>query len=81
MAAQTARVMKNLVALLEAAGASFANVVRTTVFVSDMNEFAAMNEVYATFVVDPPPARATVQVARLPRDVKIEIDAIAILDA
>jgi 2-iminobutanoate/2-iminopropanoate deaminase len=81
MAAQTARVMKNLVALLEAAGASFANVVRTTVFISDMNEFAAMNEVYATFVVDPPPARATVQVARLPRDVKIEIDAIAVLDA
>jgi 2-iminobutanoate/2-iminopropanoate deaminase len=80
MAAQTARVMKNLVALLDAAGASFANVVRTTVFISDMNEFAAMNEVYATFVVDPPPARATVQVARLPRDVKIEVDAIAILD-
>jgi 2-iminobutanoate/2-iminopropanoate deaminase len=79
MATQTARVMQNLVALLEAAGASFANVVRTTVFISDMNEFAAMNEVYATYVVDPPPSRATVQVARLPRDVKIEIDAIAVL--
>jgi 2-iminobutanoate/2-iminopropanoate deaminase len=79
MAAQTDRVMKNLTALLAAAGLDFSHVVRTTVFISDMNEFGAMNEVYARYLVDPPPARATVQVARLPRDVKIEIDAIAIL--
>jgi 2-iminobutanoate/2-iminopropanoate deaminase len=80
MAAQADRVMKNLVALLEAAGVGFSHVVRTTVFIADMNEFSAMNEVYAKYLVDPPPARATVQVARLPRDVKIEIDAIAVLD-
>jgi 2-iminobutanoate/2-iminopropanoate deaminase len=80
MAAQADRVMKNLVALLEAAGIGFSHVVRTTVFISDMNEFGAMNEVYARYLVDPPPARATVQVARLPRDVKIEIDAIAVFD-
>jgi 2-iminobutanoate/2-iminopropanoate deaminase len=79
MATQTDRVMKNLTVLLEAAGAGFSHVVRTTVFISDMNEFAAMNEVYGKYVVDPPPARATVQVARLPRDVKIEIDAIAVI--
>jgi 2-iminobutanoate/2-iminopropanoate deaminase len=77
MAAQADRVMKNLTALLAAAGLDFSHVVRTTVFIADMNEFGAMNEVYAKYVIDPPPARATVQVARLPRDVKIEIDAIA----
>jgi len=76
---QTDRVMKNLGALLKAAGAGFEHVVRTTVFLADMNEFAAMNEVYGRYVVDPPPARATVQVARLPRDVKVEIDLIAVL--
>ena len=54
-------------------------VVRTTVFLADMNEFSAMNETYRKYIVDPPPARATVQVARLPRDVKIEIDAIAVI--
>jgi len=69
----------NLTALLRAAGASFTNVVRTTVYLADMNDFAGMNEVYSRYIVDPPPARATVQVARLPRDVKIEIDAIAVL--
>ena len=79
IAAQTEQVMRNLAALLEAAGAGFEHVVRTTVFLADMNEFAAMNECYAKFVVDPPPARATVQVARLPRDVRVEIDAIAVL--
>jgi 2-iminobutanoate/2-iminopropanoate deaminase len=79
IAAQTDRVMKNLVALLAAAGASFEPVVRTTVFLADMNEFAAMNDVYGRYVVDPPPARATVQVARLPRDVRVEIDLIAVL--
>ena len=76
---QTEQVMRNIAALLEAAGAGFQHVVRTTVFLADMSEFAAMNECYAKFVVDPPPARATVQVARLPRDVRVEIDAIAVL--
>jgi 2-iminobutanoate/2-iminopropanoate deaminase len=80
IAAQTEQVMRNLAALLAAAGASFAHVVRTTVFLADMNDFAAMNEVYARFVVDPPPARSTVQVARLPRDARVEIDVIAVLD-
>jgi 2-iminobutanoate/2-iminopropanoate deaminase len=76
---QADQVMRNLTALLRAAGASFTNVVRTTVYLADMNDFAGMNEVYSKYIVDPPPARATVQVARLPRDVKIEIDAIAVL--
>jgi 2-iminobutanoate/2-iminopropanoate deaminase len=79
VAAQTAQVMRNIAALLKAGGAGFEHVVRTTVFLADMNEFAAMNAVYGTFVVDPPPARATVQVARLPRDVKVEIDVIAVI--
>ena len=78
IAAQTEQVMRNIGALLEAAGAGFEHLVRTTVFLADMNEFAAMNECYAKFVTDPPPARATVQVARLPRDVRVEIDAIAV---
>lgn len=76
---QTEQVMRNLGALLRAAGAGFEHVVRTTVFLADMSEFAAMNEVYGRYVTDPPPARATVQVARLPRDVRIEVDAIAVL--
>jgi len=76
--AQAERVMQNLAALLRAAGVGFDHVVRTTVFLADMNDFAAMNEVYSRYIVDPPPARATVQVARLPRDVSIEIDAIAV---
>ena len=79
IAAQTEQVMRNVDALLKAAGAGFEHVVRTTVFLADLNDFAAMNETYAKFVVDPPPARATVQVARLPRDARIEIDAIAVL--
>ena len=79
IAAQTKQVMRNLAALLTAAGAGFEHVVRTTVFLTDMNEFAAMNAVYGKFVADPPPARATVQVARLPKDVKVEIDLIAVL--
>jgi 2-iminobutanoate/2-iminopropanoate deaminase len=79
IAAQADQVMRNLTALLRAAGASFTNVVRTTVYLADMNDFAGMNEVYSRYIIDPPPARATVQVARLPRDVKIEIDAIAVL--
>lgn len=79
IAAQTDRVMQNLAALLKAAGAGFEHVARTTVYLSDMNEFAAMNAVYGRYVADPPPARATVQVARLPRDVKVEIDLVAVL--
>ena len=79
IAAQTDQVMRNIAALLEAAGAGFEHVVRTTVFLADMQEFKAMNEHYARFVADPPPARATVQVARLPLDARVEIDAIAVL--
>ena len=79
IAIQTEQVMRNIQALLEAAGAGFEHVVRTTVFLADMNEFAAMNECYARFVTDPAPARSTVQVARLPRDVRVEIDAIAVI--
>ena len=77
--AQTEQVFQNIKAVLAVAGASFANVVRTTVFLADMNEFAAMNGVYGKYVVDPPPARSTVQVARLPKDVRVEIDVIAVL--
>ena len=79
ISAQTNQVMRNLAALLTAAGAGFEHVVKTTVFLADMNDFAAMNAVYGTYMVDPPPARATVQVARLPRDVKVEIDLVAVL--
>jgi len=78
IAAQTEQVMRNVGALLRAAGVGFEHVVRTTVFLTDMDEFAAMNEVYSRHVAAPPPARATVQVARLPRGVKIEVDAIAV---
>ena len=77
--AQADQSMRNVVALLKAAGLGFEHVARTTVFLADMNDFAAMNAVYARYIVDPPPARATVQVARLPRDVRIEIDAIAVI--
>lgn len=76
--AQTERVLKNLEAILEAAGSSLAAVVKTTVFLADLNDFAAMNEVYARFFPHPPPARATVQVARLPKEAKVEIDLIAV---
>jgi len=75
------RVMDNLGALLQAAGLSFDHVVRTTVFLADMNDFAAVNEVYASYFGDPKPARVTVQAARLPRDARLEIDAIATYDA
>jgi 2-iminobutanoate/2-iminopropanoate deaminase len=77
IAAQTRRVLQNVGAILEAAGVSFDHVVRTTVFLTDMDDFAAMNEVYATCFTSPAPARATVQVSRLPRDARIEIDVIA----
>lgn len=79
IAAQTHRVFKNLAAILEAAGASLDRVVRTTVYLADMDDFAAMNEVYGTYFSSPAPARATVQAARLPRDARVEIDAIALL--
>ena len=77
ISAQTRRVMENLSAVLASAGLSFAHVVRTTVFLADMGEFAAVNEVYGKYFSEPYPARATVQVARLPRDVRVEIDLIA----
>ena len=80
IAAQTEQVMRNIGALLKAAGAGFEHVVRTTVFLADINDFAAMNAVYGRFVGTPPPARSTVQVARLPRDARVEIDVIALLD-
>ena len=75
------RVMDNLGALLQAAGLSFDHIVRTTVFLADMNDFAAVNEVYASYFSDPKPARVTVQAARLPRDARLEIDAIASYEA
>ncbi|MCH6552769.1 MAG: RidA family protein [Acidobacteria bacterium] len=76
--AQTERVLQNLQAVLAAAGSSLAAVVKTTVFLTDMNDFAAMNEVYGRFFSSDPPARATVQAARLPKDVQVEIDLIAL---
>jgi len=76
---QTTRVMENLKALLAAAGAGFNNVARTTVFMVDLGEFAAMNEIYASYFTAPYPARSTVQVVKLPRDVRVEIDVIAVL--
>jgi 2-iminobutanoate/2-iminopropanoate deaminase len=77
---ETRRVMDNLGALLTAGGLDFSAVVRTTVFLADINDFAAMNEVYASYFHEPFPARATVQVARLPRDARVEIDVIATFD-
>jgi 2-iminobutanoate/2-iminopropanoate deaminase len=76
---QTRRVFENLRAILEAAGASFDHVVRTTVYLADMNDFATVNEVYGTYFTSPAPARATVQAARLPKDARVEIDLIAAL--
>ena len=77
LAAQARQVLQNIGALLEAADRSFDHVVRTTVFLADMDDFAAMNDVYRTFFSEPYPARSTVQAARLPRDARIEIDVIA----
>ena len=77
IAAQTHRVLQNIGEILKAGGASLDNVVRTTVFLADMNDFAAMNAVYATYFTTPAPARATVQVSRLPKDARVEIDVIA----
>jgi 2-iminobutanoate/2-iminopropanoate deaminase len=76
--AQTERVMKNLAAILQAAGSGFERVVRCTVFLKNMNDFTAMNEVYGRYFTAAPPARSTVEVARLPKDVLVEIDVIAL---
>jgi len=78
--AQTRQVLENLRAVLKAGGADFSNVVKTTVFLKDMADFPAMNAIYAEAFTSAPPARSTVQVARLPKDVLVEIDAIAVLD-
>ncbi|MGG5404957.1 RidA family protein [Clostridioides difficile] len=77
--AQTAQSLKNLKAILAESGADFSNVVKTTVFIKDMNEFGAINEVYAEYFGENKPARACVEVARLPKDVKVEIEVIAVL--
>jgi 2-iminobutanoate/2-iminopropanoate deaminase len=79
VAEQTRQVLKNLTAVLQAAGTNLNNVVKTTVFLADMNDFTAMNEIYAEFFSENKPARATVQAARLPRDARVEIECIAII--
>lgn len=78
VAEQTRQVLKNLSAVLEAAGSSLNDVVKTTVFLADMNDFGAMNEIYAEYFGGNKPARATVQAARLPRDARVEIEAIGL---
>jgi len=78
IAEQTAQVLENVKALLDEAGCSFADVVKTTVFLKDMNNFTAMNEVYAKYLGESKPARSTVEVARLPKDVMVEIEVIAV---
>lgn len=75
---QTERVLKNVSGILQAAGSDLSKVVRSTVFLKDMNDFAGMNEVYGKFFTTQPPARSTVEVARLPKDVLVEIDVIAL---
>jgi 2-iminobutanoate/2-iminopropanoate deaminase len=77
---QTERVLQNVGAVLEAGGASFASVVKTTIYVTDIAEFAMVNSVYSSFFREAPPARATVQVAALPKGARVEIDAIALVD-
>lgn len=77
VAEQTEQVLKNLDAVLKAAGSGFENVIKTTVFLADMNDFTAVNDVYSRYFSENKPARATVQAARLPRDARIEIDCIA----
>ena len=79
VAAQTDRVLKNLDAILKASGSSLEKVVRCTVFLKNMGDFAAMNEVYGRYFKQQPPSRSTVEVARLPKDVLVEIDAIALV--
>lgn len=77
---QTRQVLKNVEAILKAGGTSLKSVIKTTVFLKDMNEFAAMNEVYAEFFSESKPARSTVEVARLPKDVRVEIEALALVE-
>lgn len=79
IAEQTEQVLRNLAEVLKAAGAGLEEVVKTTVYLADMNDFAAMNEVYARFFQSVPPARSTIQAARLPRDARVEIDAVAVI--
>ncbi len=81
IAEQTEQVLRNLAAILEAAGSDLNHVVKTTVFLADMSEFAEMNEVYARRFGTQPPARSTVQAARLPRDARVEIEAVALVSA
>lgn len=76
---QTSQVLRNLSAILDAAGSSLNHVVKTTVFLTDMNDFSAMNAVYSEFFIDNKPARATVEAARLPRDARVEIECIAVV--
>jgi 2-iminobutanoate/2-iminopropanoate deaminase len=78
VAVQTERVLENVKAVLEASGSSLGNVLKTTVFLKNMGDFPRMNEVYARYFSENPPARSTVEAARLPRDVQVEIDAIAV---
>ena len=80
VAAQATRVLENLRAVLAAGGSSFDRVVKTTMFLADLNDFAAMNAVYATYFPSAPPARSTIQVARLPRDARVEIELVALTD-
>jgi 2-iminobutanoate/2-iminopropanoate deaminase len=79
IAEQTEQVLKNVSAVLEASGSSLDQVVKTTVFLADMKEFSGMNEVYARFFTGPPPARATVAAAGLPRDARVEIEVVALV--
>lgn len=77
VASETRRALENLAAILKSAGLTFADVARTTIYLADMSDFAKVNEVYGSYFSEPYPARATVQVARLPRDARVEIDAVA----
>jgi 2-iminobutanoate/2-iminopropanoate deaminase len=79
--AQTRQALQNLKEILQTAGSSMKSVIKTTVYMKDMGEFASMNEVYAEFFSSSAPARSTVEVARLPRDARVEIDAVALLEA
>lgn len=78
--AQTVRVLENIKGILESQGLGMADVVKTTVFLKDMNDFATMNRVYAGYFPEPAPARSTIQVARLPKDALVEIEAVAVLE-